>query len=272
MLEPYYDADGVTIYHGRTEEVLLQLSGVRCTVTSPPYNTLGNRIPSNGTGLMSGSSWLSKVNERGYADDMTEDEYAEWQRVIAMQVASASLPDASFFYNHKCRYRDQSVLHPLDLVRSFRDWHLRQEIVWARDGGIAFNARMFCPSDERIYWLIPRTLDGKIGSYVWHQAAARFFTVWPMRQEIGVDGHPCPYPEQLPTRCITATTEVGDLVLDPFMGSGTTLRAAKDCGRRAVGVEISEAYCELAATRMEQQSLWAAPVEPPEALALFADD
>jgi site-specific DNA-methyltransferase (adenine-specific) len=170
---PYYSDESVTIYHGDCREIAPALSGVACVVTSPPYNTLGSRIPANGTGKMAGDKWLAKVRAGGYADDMTETEYAEWQQAVAAAVAAACEPGASLFYNHKVRYRDGDVVHPLDIVRRFHGWSLRQEIIWARDGGIAFNARMFCPSDERIYWLVKTDAP-----HHWNQTSAADFTVW----------------------------------------------------------------------------------------------
>jgi site-specific DNA-methyltransferase (adenine-specific) len=74
------------------------------------------------------------------------------------------------------------------------------------------------------------------------------------RREAPVD-HPSPKPEGLMRRLIEATVPPGGLVFDPFAGGGTTLRAAKDCGRRAIGVEIDPAYCRVAVDRLVQSNL-----------------
>ena len=66
-------------------------------------------------------------------------------------------------------------------------------------------------------------------------------------------GHPCAKPMPWMRWLVNHVTEEGEVVLDPFAGSGTTLRAAKDLGRRAIGVEISEAYCEIAVRRLAQE-------------------
>lgn len=248
--KPYFEDDAVTIYHGDARELLPLMPKVDLVVTSPPYNTLGSRIPVNGSGKMRGDRWLAKVSTAGYADDMDEPSYWAWQAAVSTALAQAVRPGGSYFYNHKIRYRDGVTIVPLDFVKSWPDWSLRQELVWERDGAIAFNARMFPPADERIYWLVRHGAP-----HTWNQEAARWLSVWHIRQEIGLDGHPCPFPIDMPRRCIIATTNPDDLVLDPFMGSGTTLRAAKDLGRKAIGIEIEERYAEIAAKRMSQAVL-----------------
>ena len=79
-------------------------------------------------------------------------------------------------------------------------------------------------------------------------------TVWnlaPARRE----GHPAPFPVELARRCIRLSTWPGEVIFDPFAGSGTSLLAARLLGRRAIGVEASAAYCELAARRLGQGEL-----------------
>lgn len=74
--------------------------------------------------------------------------------------------------------------------------------------------------------------------------------------ERGEHWHPTQKPVELMKWCIEmAKCPLGATVFDPFMGSGTTLRAAKDLGRKAIGIEIEERYCEIAATRMSQEVL-----------------
>jgi len=70
------------------------------------------------------------------------------------------------------------------------------------------------------------------------------------------NGHPCPKPIGFWSKLLLrGSPKDSDYILDPFMGSGTTLRAAKDLGRRAIGIEIEERYCEIAARRLQQEVL-----------------
>jgi modification methylase len=247
---PYYSDDSVVLYHGRAEDILPSLSGVAATFTSPPYNTLGKTL-SKPSHMFKGNGWLAKVAAAGYADDMSEEGYTAWQVAVASMIYDATRPGGSFFYNHKCRWRDMALIHPLDYVRAFEGWLLRQEVIWDRNLSMTFNARMFATSEERIYWLVRPDAP-----HAWNQEAASYLSVWKVRPQFDVPDHPCPFPEGIVTRALVGTTNPGDLVLDPFAGSGTTLRVAKDMGRRAVGIEAREDYCEGAAKRLAQDTLF----------------
>lgn len=76
-----------------------------------------------------------------------------------------------------------------------------------------------------------------------------------LKEREGSGGHPCPKPLQVMTWLVWRATASEAVVLDPFMGSGTTLVAAKQSNRRTIGVELSEAYCEIAARRLAQEVL-----------------
>jgi len=246
IMKPYYQDEAVTIYNADCRDVLPNLSEIAVTVTSPPYNTLGSRIPVNGTGKMTADGWMKKVGRIGYDDDMPEEDYEQWQQEIAGLIYAATVDGGSFFYNHKVRWRDRKMVHPLHLVESFPRWNVRQEIIWERNGGIAHNAKLFTPSDERVYWM----LKGEMPR-VWNLEGARNLSVWHMAAEYGTE-HPCPFPVRLPRKCLSGVTQHGDTVLDPFCGIGTTLRAAKDFNLKSIGIEKDESFCEIAAKRMSQ--------------------
>lgn len=252
-MKPYYGPESViTIYHGDCREILPFIGPVDTCFTSPPYNTLGSRIPATPTGIWAKSGGMAgfvrDVNSEGYADDLDEGCYQADQVSVVNAVSDRLRPGGSLFYNHKCRWRDGAIVHPI-LWMSPSTLVLREELIWDRGGSMTFNARMFAPSDERILWF---TKPG--ARHKWFQPSGpSLLSIWRIPPEEGSrKPHPVSFPLELPMRAISATTAPNDTVLDPFMGSGTTLRAAKDMGRRAVGIEISEKYCEIAAKRLRQ--------------------
>lgn len=244
LSKPYYADESVTIYHGDAETVLREIEAdtVGLVVTSPPYNLVRSWIHSQGPNSVH-KKMASKLLNEWYDDAMPESEYQAWQkRVIAecLRVSSGSV-----FYNHKIRYavkRLGKVFHPMEWLASFPLWC---EIIWDRGGGVTFNSGRFVQSDERLFQL------GK--PKVWH--SAHYTTVWRIPPGDDEVDHPCPFPLELARRCIITCSDEGDTILDPFLGSGTTLRAAKDLGRKAIGIEIEEKYCEIAAQRMAQMVL-----------------
>lgn len=255
-MKPYYEQSGVTIFHGDCQDVwpLIPDRSVACVVTSPPYNQMAtmNDTPS---GLWAesqgGRGFLRAWQANGYVDAMEECEYQRMQNVIFGGLhRRICTVNASLFYNHQLRWREGVCLHPVQWFQP-SGWRLRQEIVWDRGGGMMFNARMFVRFDERVLWFTAG--DG----WTWNQDAVGFGTIWRIAREQQQQGkaHPVGYPEDIPLRCILATTAAADLVLDPFMGGGTTLVVAKRLGRRAIGIELEEKYCEIAATRLQQEAL-----------------
>ena len=77
----------------------------------------------------------------------------------------------------------------------------------------------------------------------------------PLIPDPAMDGHPCPKPIRWGTELVNRLSDPAQTVLDPFMGSGTVVIAAKDHGRKAIGIEIEERYCEIAAKRCAQEVL-----------------
>lgn len=232
--------DEVRLIQGDCLEVMRGMpdASVDCVVTSPPYNQRINKF--RPSGMQKNWRWANKISS-GYFDDLPEPEYQTWQVSILDELFRVVREGGSCFYNHKVRWREGHLLHPIDLVRASR-WNLRQEIVWRRDGSPTMNARMFAPCDERIYWL-------RKGRHRWNQDCVGYLSVWNLNSVKGT-AHACAFPIEIPDRCIRAVTAPGDVVLDPFAGSGTTLVAALQTGRKAIGIELDPGYCKIARKRI----------------------
>ena len=214
-------------------------ASVDVIVTSPPYN-LRN---STGGGLRNGSGgkWPNAQLLKGYDtndDAMPYEVYVQWQRDCLKAMMRLLRNDGALFYNHKWRVQAGLLQDRSDIVKGFP---VRQIIIWKRAGGINFNAGYFLPTYEVIY-LICKS-DFKLAP-----KANAFSDVWTISQEDS-NPHPAPFPVELAQRCIQSTT--GQVVLDPFMGSGSTAIAAEACGRSWIGLEVSAEYCKLARERIE---------------------
>lgn len=237
-----------TLYLGDCLDVLPTLPGgsVDCVVTSPPYNQLGSRMPTKPSGMHTETNWVNNTRDVGYADDMEESAYQEWHNAVMGACSKVIRNGGSLFVNHKCRWRDTVCIHPITWI-SVAGSRLRQEIIWRRAGSTTLNARMFAPNEERILWFIVG--DKK---WTWNQPSASLLSVWDIPQDRDANGHPCPFPEELPVRCIEAVTHAGDTVLEPFLGSGTTGVACIRTGRKFIGIEKDPKYFAIAVKRIRE--------------------
>jgi site-specific DNA-methyltransferase (adenine-specific) len=255
-MTPFYDQDGITIHNGKWEDVLPSLPKYDLVFTSPPYN-LG--VSSGGgfghynmvnAGLRErggGGKWNGGALADGYdghADRMPLDEYEAWQKSF-LSSAWDHLNDAgAIYYNHKPRVQSGTLWTPLRLNPGLP---LRQIIIWARAGGVNFAPTHYVPTHE---WILVLASDQfRLKS----KAASGAGDVWYVPQEAN-KLHPAPFPVTLPARAIETTG--ASSVLDPHCGIGSTLVAAKMAGVKAVGIERSKRYCEIAASRLSQGALF----------------
>jgi site-specific DNA-methyltransferase (adenine-specific) len=177
---------------------------------------------------------------------MPHAEYVAWQGQVLDLCWQALSDSGAIFYNHKPRILNGELISALDYVPARLRGFVRQEVIWKRSGGINFSPAFYLPMHERIIIIARR------GFRLTSKGASGVGDVWEVHQECD-SVHPAPFPIGLPARAIETTP--AQLVVDPFMGSGTTLRAAKDAGRRAIGIELEERWCEHAAKRLQQSVL-----------------
>ncbi|MDI9400470.1 MAG: site-specific DNA-methyltransferase [Verrucomicrobiota bacterium] len=230
---------------GSAVDVMRQMpeGSIDLIVTSPPYN-LKN---STGNGMKDGrgGKWANAALQKGYShhdDCMPHEEYVEWQRECLTEMLRLLPEHGAIFYNHKWRVQAGLLQDRQDIVHGFP---LRQIIIWKRSGGLNFNAGYFLPTYEVIYLiakpkfkLLPR--------------ANACGDIWEIPQELKNE-HSAPFPVALIDRIISSTP--AKIILDPFIGSGTTAISALNFQRDYIGIDISPEYCAMAEERIKQHKL-----------------
>jgi len=203
-VNPYYDEDGITIYHGDAAEVWPTLPKVDLIFTDPPYpkefDHVWDVLADVSGALKEGGSLFTQLG------------HYQMPRVMD------ALSGAGLTYRWLCIVpnQNQPIMHGWNIKVCFKP------VLWYTKNGPNRMPRLLI--DE---WSFRRsTFAQSQGAHKWGQ---------PILEEP-----------------IIAITEPDEIVLDPFMGSGTTLRAAKDLGRKAIGIEIEERHCEVAVKRLAQ--------------------
>lgn len=225
-MKPYYEEPGITIYHGDCREVLPGLGKVDVLLTDPPY----------GIGLITKTSDYrdSQFFDNGAslrATVLYEDSY-ETIRALILEVMPTALLIAD---------RGMVFCGPQMLWDYPRPRAIGCIFSMAGAGRCAWGFQ--CMHPVLFYGRDPFLQDGLGG---------RPNSLKDDQPNLDRVDHPCPKPLRWIRWGVNRTSRSGELILDPFMGSGTTLRAAKDLGRHAIGIEICEEYCEIAANRLRQ--------------------
>ena len=229
-MKPYYSEDGITIYHGDCHQVLrlLPCDSFDAVLSDPPYNV--------------GFPYMS------YNDSMPEDDYLFnlkltwiqamargarqivwfWQGIrVANGEARACLPEGWRIHHLAAWFKREFAG---DLWKGGHPAFTWEPIIWAAGPGDVVFAGPKGGHEGR---------DALIGNSSRHDKDAK--------------GHPC----NKTTSVVKSVCGWLDakIICDPYAGSGTTLLAAKACGKSAIGIEIEEKYCEIAAKRLGQKVL-----------------
>ena len=244
MPTPYYSDEYVTLYHGDCREILPALGRVDAVITDPPYSS-GGMYRADRAAPTQSKYQVSHETTRTYAafagDNRDQRSFEKWvdswaSQCLALVGEGGGLGVFIDWRNVACVvdavqvagwvYRGLTPWHKGTDLRPNKGWFRRniEFIVWASAGPLITG-----PAAEGECW------DG----------------MFVARVNDGDKQHQTGKPVPLLTQMLSVRPE-WTTYLDPFAGSGTTLVAARNLGKKAIGVELDEGYCEIAAKRLAQ--------------------
>lgn len=260
-MKPYYQHAGITIYHGDCRDVLPGLEALDLVCTSPPYGAVRAY-----RGFDQGN-WLDVIEMLYHP--MQDGGVVMWN--VADQTVDGSETGTSF----------RQALHFLEV--GFR---LHDTMIYLKEGVQFPDSNRYLPAFEYMFIASkgsPKTFnpisdrrnkyagdtihgtdrqqDGRLTPTKGLESGRLVremgwrYNYWLMANRNNETEHPATMPVTMARDHILTWTNAGETVMDPFVGSGTVLEAAKHLGRNAIGIEIEERYCEIAAKRLSQEVL-----------------
>ena len=272
-----------TILFGDCRQTLKEFDEkARCCVTSPPYYGMRDYGGENNQiGLeQSPEEYIQQLVEvfREVRNCLTDDgtlwlnmgdsyynyksgtgEYAKQSVAKGRQDLPMRTPKRA---NKLKGFKDKELMGiPWMLAFALRSdgWHLRQDIVWSKPNPMPESVRDRCTKSHEYIFLMTKQRDYyfdvdsiKIPT-VDNNSLKRKKSVWEVKLKPYKDAHFAVFPPELIKPCILAGSEKGDIILDPFIGSGTTAIVAKDLGRDYIGCELHEGYGKLIQKRLGER-------------------
>ena len=228
-MKPYYESELVTLYHADSFEVMqtMEEESIDCVITDPPFTERTHK-------------GARKNTNKGVQDLITFDSFTEKQLYSSFEKLGKITKGwvvSSLDYHHAFKFEDL----PPENLRQMRIG------VWVKK-----NATPQISGDRPAQgWEAISYLHRKDRKAVWNGGGhhGNYVTNIPT-----ATGHPTPKSLAVLSSFVERFTNLGDTIFDPFAGGGTTLVAARNLGRKVIGVELDEKYCELIANRLSQEA------------------
>ena len=243
-------SSGVTIFHGDCIDLLNRLPehSVEVVFADPPY------FLSNG-GVTCHAGRMVSVNKGQWDISRGADENHQFNCAWLEACQRVLTPNGTIWVSGTSH-----VIHSVGFAMQQLGFKLLNDITWVKPNPPPnLSCRYFTHSSETVIWAAKSSRSKHVFNYkVMRQQAGgkQMKSVWtlpaPGREEKRFGKHPTQKPLALLERIILASSNEGDTVLDPFMGSGTTLVAAASCGRKSIGIELSEEFITLTLERLRR--------------------
>lgn len=250
---PYFTADNILIYKDDILKInSIPNNSVDLIITSPPYNV--------------------DIHYNSHADNLSYEDYLEFTQKWIKKCFDLAKSEGRFLLNiplDKNKGGQKSVGADFTKIAKDIGWKYHSTIVW-NEGNIsrrtAWGSFMsasapYVIAPVELILVLYKDSWKKTGGSRKNDITKQEFMDWTNgvwtfngQSKKGAGGHPAPFPIELPRRCIKLFSFIGDTVLDPFLGSGSTLIASYLHGRNGIGVDIDEKYCNIAIERLQRDA------------------